>query len=423
MKVLIIALDCDGISFALRCQLAGHKVRVWFPKQTTAGDGLITKVREWEPHMLWAELIFVTENAKLGKELEKYFKAKYPILGANQKGANLELDRVAGQEALEKAGVETLRYEEFSSYDKAISFVRKEGKPYVAKPWDGTSDKALSYVPPAGYETEAMVWKLGRWKEEGLKGKFILQECQRGTEMGVSGWFGPGGFSKWIEEDWEEKKLMAGSLGPNTGEQGTILRHVKKSKLFDKVLKPMEEQLHELEYVGNINVNCIVDDSGKAWPLEFTMRPGWPDFDILQGVIQGDPCEWMLDLIEGKDTLQMDPRVCVGVVLTHGDYPRGDCLDKEAVGYPIYGIEESNKDFIFPSLVRMGKKGPETAGTYVMIVAALGDTVRACQKQVYKVCKEIKWPGDMMYRVDIGDRLKEQLPLLQEHGFAAGMEY
>jgi phosphoribosylamine--glycine ligase len=423
VKVLIIALDCDGISFALRCQLAGHRVRMWFPKETTAGDGLVTKVREWKPNMLWADLIFVTENAKLGNDLEPYFKKGFPILGANKQGAELELDRCKGQEAFERAGVATLEYEEFTSYDKAIQFVNREGKAFVAKPWGGTCDKALSYVPPVGYEVEAMVWKLGRWKQEKLKGSFILQECQRGTEMGVSGWFGPGGFSKCIEEDFEEKKLMVGSLGPNTGEQGTIVRHVTKSKLFDKVLKPLEEQLHEIGYVGNINVNCIVTDTGQPWPLELTMRPGWPDFDILQAVIQGDPCEWMVDLLEGRDTLSMDPRIAIGVVLTHGDYPRGDCLDEEAVGYPLYGITKDNEAYIFPSLVRMGKQGPETAGTYVMIVAALGNTVQECQKQVYKVCKEIKWPGDMMYRTDVGDRLKEQLPLLQENGFAAGMEF
>lgn len=423
MNVLMIALDCDGISFAVRCQIAGHKVKVWFPKKTTAGDGLITKVPDWRSQMGWADLIFVTENSKLGNELEPFFNSGYPILGANKKGAELELDRIRGQEAFERCGIETLPYEEFEDYDKAIAFVKKEQRAFVAKPWGGTSDKALSYVPPKGYEVEAMVFKLGRWKQEGLKGKFILQECVRGTEMGVSGWFGPGGFSKWIEEDWEEKKLMNGGLGPNTGEQGTILRHVKKSKLFDKMLKPMEDLLDEINYVGNINVNCGVSDDGTPWPYELTMRPGWPDFDILQTVIQCDPCEWMADLLEGRDTLDMSTKIAVGVVMTHGDYPRGDTLDKEAAGFPIFGITDKNEKHLSPSLVRQGKAGLETAGTYVMVVSGLGDTVQASQKEVYKVCKEIKWPNDVMYRTDIGDRLKKELPVLQSFGFATGMEF
>lgn len=423
MKILMIALDCDGISFAIRCITAGHQVKVWFPKDTTAGDGLIVKVPEWRPHMKWADLIFVTENSKLGPALEPFFKADYPIVGCNMRGAELELDRAKGQECFEQCNIDTLPYEVFSSYDKAIAFVKKENKAFVVKPWGGTSDKALSYVPPRGYEVEAMIWKMARWKKDGLKGDFILQECVRGTEMGVSGWFGPGGFSRWIEEDWEEKKLMNDGLGPNTGEQGTILRHVKKSKLFDEMLKPLESYLSDINYVGNINVNCGIDDTGKPWPYELTMRPGWPDFDILQTVIQGDPCEWMVDLLEGRDTLKMTTDIAVGVVMTHGDYPIGDVLDESAVGFPIYGITEENEHCIFPSLVRSEGGQLETAGTYVMIVAELGRTVQEAQKGVYEVCKEIKWPSDIMYRTDIGKRLKKELSVLQEFGYAMGMEY
>lgn len=423
MKVLIISLDCDGLAFALRCKIAGHFVKMWFSKETTAGEGLVDKVQDWKPHMKWADLIFVTENSKLGNVLEPFFRDGFPILGANREGAKLELDRAKGQEAFESGGVDTLSFEVFQSYDKAISFVKKENKPFVCKPWGGTSDKALSYVPPKGFEVEALVWKLNRWKKDGLKGEFILQEFMPGIEVGVSGWFGPGGFSKWIEEDFEEKKLFNGGLGPNTGEQGTIIRHVKKSKLFDEMLKPLEERLEEVSYVGNINVNCIVDVSGKPWPLELTMRPGWPDFDILQVLLQGDPCEWLLDLLEGKDTLKIKPVIAVGVVLTHGDYPIGDVLDKDAVGFPIYGITKGNSKNISPCLCRKENEGLETAGTYVMVITGLGNTVSEAQGEAYKICEEIKWPGDIGYRTDIGDRLEEELPILQSFGYVTDMEY
>jgi phosphoribosylamine--glycine ligase len=189
------------------------------------------------------------------------------------------------------------------------------------------------------------------------------------------------------------------------------------------MLKPLEEQLEEIEYVGNVNVNCMVDSSGKSWPLELTMRPGWPDFDILQSLIQGDPCEWMVDLLEGKDTLRMSTKVAVGVVLTHGDYPIGDVLDKDAVGFPIFGIDKKNSKNVAPCLCRKTSEGLETAGTYVMVVTGLDETVLAARNRAYEVCREIKWPGDLMYRDDIGERLEEDLPVLQKHGFAEGWEY
>src|ERR1035437_8651713 len=176
MKILIIDLDQDGLNFALRCLAAGHQVEVWFPKKTQVGEGLIKKIPAWQPRRKWADLIVLTGNSKLGRELEPYFKQGYPILGSNERGATLELDRCKGQEFFEAAGIDTLPYEVFSDYDKAIQFIKSEKKAYVVKPWGGTADKALSYVPPRGYEVDAMVFKLKRWKEDGLKGDFMLQE-------------------------------------------------------------------------------------------------------------------------------------------------------------------------------------------------------------------------------------------------------
>lgn len=417
MRILVIDLDKDCLNFALRCQDEGHQVRVWFPEKSTVGDGWINKIPSWQAQMNWAELVVLTGNSKLGNLLEPYFKKGYPILGSNKAGAELELDRAKGQECFENAGINTLPYETFTDYNKAIQYIKKNPIPYVMKPWGGTADKALSYVPPKGYELEAMVFHLERCNKDGLKGEFMLQECVRGTEMGVSGWFGPGGFSVWIEEDWEEKKFMNGGLGCNTGEQGTIVRHVKESMLFNEVLKPLEPQLHQIGYVGNINVNCGIDKSGNPWPYELTMRLGWPDFNIILPLMK-EPCEWMADLIYGSDTLQMSEKIGVGVVLTHGEYPHCDMLDPATVGFPIYGWKD-DKNYQ-PCLMR---KGPETSGSYIAVITGQGDTVEEAADAAYKRIDKIKIPSNVMYRTDVGERLEEELPILQKHGYAEGMKY
>ena len=124
-------------------------------------------------------------------------------------------------------------------------------------------------------------------------------------------------------------------------------------------LKPLEDYLHGLGYTGYIDVNCIIDKHGTPWPLEFTMRPGWPLFQIQQALHKGDPCEWMLDLIDGKDTLKVSSQVAAGVVVTIPDYPYSQITKKENSGYPIWGITEEDavKNIHF-SEVQMGK-GPD----------------------------------------------------------------
>lgn len=434
MNVLIIDPDFCGLDFGMRCQEADHSVRLWTPK-SPVGDGLVQKVDNWRASMGWADLILLTANNKFEKELKPFFSQGYPILGANAEGAKLELDRAYGQKILNEHGIATKPNKVFDDYDKAISYVRSTNKPYVSKPWGGDMDKSVSFVSDTAAD---MIFMLEHWKATTkLDGQFMLQGLVEGTEIGVSGWFGPGGWNNWIEEDWEVKRLYPDDLGPNTGEQGTIMRYVRHSKLFDLMLKPLESFLHTINYVGNLNVNCIVDKKGVPWPLEFTARLGWPAFNIHQAVNSGDPVQWLRDLLDGKDTMKVSQDVVIGVVLSHGDYPNSKLTKREWSGFPIRGITLSNKPHLHfqevmigmaPIQVPGGVRSAETyltAGDYILVATGTGKTVSEAQKACYETLWQLSIPStqDRAFRNDIGNRLKKELPKLQKQGFAIGMEY
>jgi phosphoribosylamine--glycine ligase len=179
----------------------------------------------------------------------------------------------------------------------------------------------------------------------------------------------------------------------------------------------------------------MIDKKGKVWPMEFTMRLGWPDFNIRQEVIQGDCVQWMKDLIDGKDTLKVSKHIAVGVVMAHGDFPHEHDQPDQWADFPIYGISDENFSHLHFQQVKKGKgflwAGDKlarpsmtlTAGTYVMVVSGSGRTVAAAQKAAYDVAWGLKWPSNIVMRTDIGKRLEEQLPELQKHGFAEGMTY
>lgn len=436
MKVLFMSAKGDegfATDLAMRAQNAGHQVRYWMHAETPIGQGLIDRPREWEPSMDWADLIIMTGNALFPEKLNDYFTKGYPIFGANPKAAELELDRGKGQEILKRYGIETLPYTVVSSPEEAIEFVLKKGKPFAMKPWGGLADKSTTCVPKT---LDEALFTILRWKRKGLfKGQFMMQEMVDGLEFGIAAYFGPGGFSRALEESWEHKKFLTGNLGCNTGEMGTVIRHVSKSKLFDEVLAPLEDYLHLVNYIGDISVNCMIADS-KPWPLEFTMRCGWPDTCIRQAVIKVDPVEWMADLIYGRDTFKVSTNIVVGVVMTHGHFPQEDkdaC--QEWKGFPIEGVTSDNEKHIHWQQVMDGKmpiaKGRKweeipamcTAGQYVCVMTGTGDTVELAKKRAYRTVKEISWPSNIMYRLDIGDRLEEHLPQLQKWGYAKDMKY
>jgi phosphoribosylamine--glycine ligase len=305
--------------------------------------------------------------------------------------------------------------------------------PLVSKP-NGDVDRALSYVAKSPAD---MVYMLERWKRlDKHKGPFIMQDCIYGTEMAVGGWFGPHGFNEGWCENWEFKKLMNDDLGVATGEQGTVLRVVKKSKLADKVLAPMAEQLAKVGYVGYIDVNCIIDDEGNPWPLEFTMRPGWPTFNIQQQLHKGDHAEWLLNLAEGKDAKNwIYDEVALGVVLSIPDYPYSKFTRKEVVGVPIYGMTPAIASSVAFNQVMMGEAPQEldgkivtlpawlTAGDYVLVASGTGPSIKAAKSKAYSVLKKISLPNSPMYRTDIGNRLKKQLPVVQSLGYATKLNF
>ncbi len=436
MKILIIDQDKVGLPFAMKAKEAGHTVKLWMTfekngKRSRIGEGIVDLVSSWETWMRWADLIVLTENAKLRGPLTRYFKQGYPIFGCNKEAAELELDRGVGQEVFKQAGCKILPYETFNSYSKAIQYVRETGKAYVSKPWGGDADKSLSYVPP---DARSLMFKLEKWKSEGhLKGELMLQQKVEGVEMAVGGWFGPGGWSKWWNENWEEKRLMNDGKGPNTGEMGTVMRYTKKSQLAEEVLLPITTVLHQLNYVGYCDVNCMIDKKGTPYPLEFTMRFGWPHFNLCMTLHQGDPAKWMVDLLEGRDTLSCSTDVCVGVVRAHGDFPFGNLPLEEVSGYPIMGITPAMEKNLRLTSVRMGQapigKGFKqipvyvTEGEYILVVTGTGKTVEDARKDAYSQMDKIQIPSDPTYRTDIGCRMEGDLNTLHKLGYAKGMEY
>lgn len=429
MNLLVMDMRGDegcALDVAIRAQEYDHEVRYWISKPHPMGDGLVEKPKDWKPSFDWADLIILTGNCDYPPGLEECFTQGYPIFGTNPKAAELELDRGEGQAVLEYYGIDTLPYEIVDSPQEAIDVLRKSGKPYALKPWGGTSDKAMTHICK---DVEDGIFTIARWEKEGLfKGQLMMQECVEGVEIGISGFFGPSGWSKWLEESFEHKKFMNDDYGGNTGEMGTVIRHVEESKLFDLLLGPLTDYLHLVHFVGDCSVNCIVDKHGKPWPLEFTMRLGWPDFCIRQEVIKGDPLQWMLDLLVGGDTLEIDPAVVVGVVMAHGDFPRTPGDDPKVwSGFPLTGVEDTTH-IHFQQVQKgeaLGLEGERilTAGVYNLIATGSGETVEAARLAAYEVVDGIRWPSNVMARTDIGKRLKKQLPLLHKHGFAKGLYY
>lgn len=446
MRILAIDTTSNCLDWLIRCQLAGHECK-WYDRTNDsgeprrAGEGIITKIQNYQEiqrkWLDWADLIYLPDNTRYIDMLEPYRIRGYPIFGPGVEAAHLELDRQAGQDSMKKAGLNIIPGKTFHDYKDAIRYVEKEGTPFVSKP-SGDADKALSYV---GHDAADLIFMLERWNKNpqyrkmAKKDGFILQEKIEGCEMAVGGYFGPSGFcGPWIE-NFENKKLCNGDLGPNTGEMGTLVRPVRKSKLADLVLKPFAKQLKAMDYVGYVDCAVIIDKAGEPWPLEWTMRDGWPIRHNITSLFMGDPAKWMLDLINGMDSIDSkDGTISVSVVMPLPPFPYQHVVGKDLDGIPIY--HGTDLEHVHLSEARLERDVPMmiagkivrlpcyvATDVYPCVITGTGETISGARKSAYAAVKKVKIPNSPFYRTDIGaGRMVKQLPILQKFGYATGME-
>ena len=222
-----------------------------------------------------------------------------------------------------------------------------------------------------------------------------------------------------------------------TGELGTVSRWVKKSKLAAQVLRPLETMLHRAGFIGCVDVSVIIDEDGTPFPLEFTTRCGWPALNLECAAWDCDFVKFLHDLAAGDPPSRVHrlDELVVGVVLALPDFPYSHATRKEVVGVPMYGLSDRLISHLHPCQMMLGeapqhagnntiKTSPMlvSAGDYVAIVTGCGNSVTAARRAAYSHVKQLSMPSGMFYRNDIGARLMRDVPELQRHGYALGLE-
>jgi phosphoribosylamine--glycine ligase len=438
LRCLIIDSDRVGLDLAMRASAAGHEVKLfrYQSKPTNYATGFAPAfmlVNDWREHMAWAKsgLVLLTSNNRYVAELERYrdFGFEQTIFAPSVASAALEIERAAGMRLIESIGANLPPYQTFNTLDEVEAFALKTDKCWVFKPAGSEEDKSATYVSK---DPADLVGWIRRKKKAGtkFKGELMLQErVERLCELGISGWMGPEGFlPDKLQLCWEHKPLLSGDIGPATGEMGSSTAYCETDPLFVDFLKPLETTLRALNHRGDTSVNCIIDNKGKAWFLEFTMRLGYPCFWLQIASHRGDPIQWMKDLLLGKDSLKVSYDPAAVVVMARPDFPYDERPPAASEGIPIRGAEAVLSDLhLVEAMMGTGPTmdggkvvdGPtyQTAGTYVAVATALGKTVSKAREKVYKVVDQVSWP-DRIYRDDIGCKVIKSLPALRKFGYA-----
>ncbi|MEW6328986.1 MAG: hypothetical protein AB1468_02605, partial [Candidatus Micrarchaeota archaeon] len=255
IKFLFVSFDGLIGDLAWQVRKEGNEAKYYIHAKTEkdVADGFVEKCEEWKSLKDWADVI-VFDDIGFGQVAEDLRKEGKAVVGGSLYTDQLEDDREFGQNELKKAGVSVLPHWDFSDFDEAIDFVKKNPGRYVIKPsGKAQNEKELSFI---GQEEDGndVMNLLEHYKKSWSKklNNFQLQKFAQGVEIAVGAFFNGNDFVYPVNVNFEYKKMFPGDIGPNTGEMGTMMFWSQPNVLFDETLMKMKSALAQSGYVGYI---------------------------------------------------------------------------------------------------------------------------------------------------------------------------
>lgn len=207
----------------------------------------------------------------------------------------------------------------------------------------------------------------------------------------------------------DHKRIFDNDQGPNTGGMGAyapapIITRELMQRVHDDIIQKV---LAGMRAEGSLFRGCLfaglmVSEAGVPHVLEFNVRFGDPETQVLMNVVHGDFCELLMSAARGSlnsDAVKVVDRHALCVVMAAAGYP-----GTIRTGDVIAGIDQANA---LPNVkvycAGAGVDGSNTivTGGRVLGVTGFGDTLRSAADNAYAAVKCISFEG-AQYRSDIG---------------------
>lgn len=420
-RFLFVSRWGDLLDIVLAVQQEGNEVKLCIEHRgcREVGDGFVPKVRKWQSHVDWADVI-VFDYTGYGKIASELREAGKLVFGGSVYTDKLELDRSFGQNELKKHKINILKYKEFSSFKDAINYVEANPKCYVIKPSGETQEfKQLLYVGQEDDGSDVIRMLKAYEKSWGEMASFQLQRKVKGVEVSCAAFFNGKEFIRPVNITFEHKKLFPKELGVSTGEMGTSMFWVDESPIFDETLKLLEKRLAKEGFCGHIDINCIVNGKG-IYPLEFTSRFGFPQLYIQRAGIIEPYGEMLYKIASGESfKIKTRPGFQVGVYIVVPPFPYNDPKTFELFSKDAVVIFKENKiKGVHPVHVKLVNGEWLITGDSGMpvLITGTGITMREAQKVAYARISNVLI-NNAYYRIDIGDRWLEDSDKLWSWGY------
>ncbi|AGZ82094.1 phosphoribosylamine--glycine ligase [Campylobacter fetus] len=409
MNILIIGSGGREYAIALRLKQDENVKNIYFSPgngaTTKIGQNIITKdfyeLAQFAKSNSIDLSIVGPENALSAGVVDIFKQNGLNIFGPSKAAAMLESSKAYMKEFLAKNGIRTAKFINTDSYDEASKFIDSLSSTVVVKA-DGLCAGKGVIIAKNHEEAKKAALDMLSGDSFGDAGKrIVVEEFLDGFELSFFAICDGENFVS-LPVAQDHKRLLDNDKGPNTGGMGAYAPSpLADAKLIKRVedeivhttLKGMQEE--GAPFCGVLFVGLmIVNDT--PYVLEFNVRFGDPECEVLMPLIDGNLSQILLDAATKKLTnISLKNSVAIGVVLASKNYPYSSSQKAKIIVENVpegthidYAGVSSNGDELYAD------------GGRVLVAVAVGQDIKEAHKKAYELVKNIKFDG-MQYRKDI----------------------
>jgi phosphoribosylamine--glycine ligase len=358
-----------------------------------------------------ADLVVVGPEQPLCEGLVDALSAQDVLaFGPTARAARLEASKTFMKDFLQKMEIPSARYVVVDKAEQVADALASFAAPPVVKADGLCAGKGVVVADSFEQATQAAQQMLSGESFGSAGRTVVIEERLEGQEVSIHA-ICDGQKAFLLPAAQDHKRIHDGDQGPNTGGMGAYapapvadaaLMQTVHDDIIQKVLTGMRAE--GCPFRGTLFAGLMISPSGEPRVLEFNVRFGDPETQVLMNVIEGDLCELLMSAARGSldfDAVRVVDRHALCVVLAAAGYP-----GQVRTGDIIHGIDQAralSHVRVYGAGTGMDGNTVVTTGGRVLGIAGFGATLREAARYAYSGVDCIKFDG-MQYRRDIGHR-------------------
>lgn len=425
MHILILGSGGREHALAEAVSKSGHKVTVApgnkgieqhfscaFLDDICDGEQILTLAKK-----LKVDLVVIGPEAPLVAGVADILRENdIAVFGAGKQAAMLEGSKVFARKFMEQAKVPQPSFDVCENIDQARLALETRNSPFIVKA-DGLAGGKGVIVTDDKKEALQAAGDIFAGKFGDAGHKILIEDGLIGREISVFV-LSDGENYHILPFCQDHKRIYDNDQGPNTGGMGAVcpvpwVNDSLSDAIEQDIIKPTMQGLadQELAFSGVLFIGIMVDEQNTPWVLEYNVRFGDPEAEILLPALDED---WA-DIFHKVANNQLKhycftakPRAANVVILAAQGYPEEPVLGETILPYP----ELSKDQRLYYGGVSCDDQGNLiTAGGRVLAAVGLGGNLQSAYNNAYDLAQKQQFDHAQM-RYDIGKKTMQQSPMV-----------